>query len=114
MANAIQFRNPTLQLRPQFLMLSFQANLRRILLRAPQAKPAARAAAFEPGYQALFVGARAQMQCGVGHLPRLLYEPPVPLSPGSCTPFPLTRSQGRLSEIWEALGSARSLVVNFP
>jgi len=95
-------------------MLSFQANLRRILLRAPQAKPAARAAAFEPGYQALFVGARAQMQCGVGQFTRLLYEAIVKQSPGSCTTLTLTRSQGRFSEIWEAIGSARSIVVNFP
>jgi glycosyltransferase involved in cell wall biosynthesis len=68
----------------------------------------------EPGYQALFLGAGAQMQCGVGQFTRLLYEAIEKLELGRCTTLTLTRSEGSVAEIWRAVGSARSVVCNFP
>jgi glycosyltransferase involved in cell wall biosynthesis len=70
--------------------------------------------ASEPAYQALFLGAGPQMQCGVGQFTRLLGETIEQLVPGSCTTLTLTRRQGSLAEIWRAVGSARSVVCNFP
>jgi glycosyltransferase involved in cell wall biosynthesis len=70
--------------------------------------------ASEPAYQALFLGAGPQMQCGVGQFTRLLYETIEKLGPGSCTTLTLTRTEGSLAEIWRATGSARNLVCNFP
>lgn len=68
----------------------------------------------EPAYQALFLGAGPQMQCGVGQFSRLLCETVEKLDPGSCTTLTLTRSEGSAAEIWRAVGSARSVVCNFP
>jgi glycosyltransferase involved in cell wall biosynthesis len=68
----------------------------------------------EPAYQALFLGAGPQMQCGVGQFTRLLQETIEKLEPGSCTSLTLTRKSGSLGEIWHAVGSARSVVCNFP
>ena len=70
--------------------------------------------ASEPAYQALILGAGAQMQCGVGQFTRLLGEGIDKLDPGSCTTLTLTRSEGSLAEIWRAIGSARNVVCNFP
>jgi glycosyltransferase involved in cell wall biosynthesis len=68
----------------------------------------------EPAYQALFLGAGPQMQCGVGQFTRRLCETIEKLDPGSCTTLTLTRSEGTVAEIWHAVASARSLVCNFP
>src|SRR5258708_36782608 len=68
----------------------------------------------EPAYQALFLGAGAQMQCGVGQFTRLLGEGIEKLDPASCITLTLTRSEGSLAEIWRAIGSARNVVCNFP
>ncbi len=70
--------------------------------------------ASEPAYQALFLGAGAQMHCGVGQFTRLLGEGIEKLDPGACTTLTLTRSEGSLAEIWRAIGSARNVVCNFP
>jgi glycosyltransferase involved in cell wall biosynthesis len=70
--------------------------------------------ASEPAYQALFLGAGAQMQCGVGQFTRLLAEGIEKLDPGSCTTLTLTRAEGSLAEIWRAIGSARNVICNFP
>src|SRR6195256_3222531 len=68
----------------------------------------------EPAYQALFLGAGPHMRCGVGQFTRLLRETVEKLDPGSCTSLTLTRRQGSVSDIWRAVGSARSVVCNFP
>src|SRR5450631_655583 len=68
----------------------------------------------EPAYQALFLGAGPQMQCGVGQFTRLLRETIEKLDPGSSTTLTLTRREGSAAEIWRAVGSARGLVCNFP
>lgn len=68
----------------------------------------------EPAYQALFLGAGPQMQCGVGQFTRLLRETTEKLDPGSSTTLTLTRAQGSAADIWRAVGSARSVVCNFP
>jgi glycosyltransferase involved in cell wall biosynthesis len=68
----------------------------------------------ESAYQALFLGAGPQMQCGVGQFTRLLQEAIEKLDPGSCTSLTLTRSEGSPGDIWRAMGSARSVVCNFP
>jgi glycosyltransferase involved in cell wall biosynthesis len=70
--------------------------------------------ASEPPYQALFLGAGPQMQCGVGQFTRLLGETIEKLDPGSCTALTLTRTEGSVAQIWRAVGSAQSLVCNFP
>jgi len=68
----------------------------------------------EPAYQALFLGAGPQMQCGVGQFSRRLGETIEKLAPGSCATLTLTRTQGSIVEIWRAVGSARNVVCNFP
>jgi glycosyltransferase involved in cell wall biosynthesis len=68
----------------------------------------------EHQYKALFLGAGPQMQCGVGQFTRLLYEAVDKLDPNRCTTLTLTRSEGSIAEIWRAIGSARSVVCNFP
>jgi glycosyltransferase involved in cell wall biosynthesis len=68
----------------------------------------------ETRYQALFLGAGPQMQCGVGQFTRLLYETIEKLAPGTCTTLTLTRSEGSVADIRRAIGSARSVVCNFP
>jgi glycosyltransferase involved in cell wall biosynthesis len=54
------------------------------------------------------------MQCGVGQFTRLLGETFEKLDPGSSTTLTLTREQGSLGEIWRAVGSAQSVICNFP
>ena len=54
------------------------------------------------------------MQCGVGQFTRLLYEAIEKLDPGCNTTLTLTRSEGSVGEIWRAVGSAQSVVCNFP
>lgn len=68
----------------------------------------------EPAYQALFLGAGPQVQCGVGQFTRLLGETIEKRDPGSSTTLTLTRTEGSLADIWRAVGSARSVVCNFP
>src|SRR5258708_27110397 len=68
----------------------------------------------EPAYQALFLGAGPQMRCGVGQFTRLLSETIEKLDPGSCTTLTLTRSDGSVADIWRAVGSARTVICNFP
>src|ERR1700683_723130 len=68
----------------------------------------------EPAYQALFLGAGPQMQCGVGQFARLLCEEIEKLDACSCATLPLTRSEGSAADIWRAVGSARNVVCNFP
>jgi glycosyltransferase involved in cell wall biosynthesis len=65
-------------------------------------------------YQALFLGAGAQMQCGVGQFTRLLCQAIEKLDPGSCTSLTLTRSEGSVCDLWRAIRSARCIVINFP
>jgi glycosyltransferase involved in cell wall biosynthesis len=68
----------------------------------------------EPQYQALFLGAGSQMQCGVGQFTRLLCDTIEKLAPGSSTTLTLTRSEGSIADIWRAIGTARNVVCNFP
>jgi glycosyltransferase involved in cell wall biosynthesis len=68
----------------------------------------------EREYQALFLGAGPQMQCGVGQFTGQLFETIEKIAPGSCTALTLTRSEGTVAQIWHAVGSARSVVCNFP
>jgi glycosyltransferase involved in cell wall biosynthesis len=68
----------------------------------------------EPAHHALFLGAGPQMQCGIGQFTRRLQETIEKLDPGACTTLTLTRSEGSLSDLWRAIGSARSVVCNFP
>jgi glycosyltransferase involved in cell wall biosynthesis len=68
----------------------------------------------EPAYQALFLGAGPQMQCGVGQFTRLLGETIEKLDPGSSTTLTVTKHDGSVAEIWRAIGSARNVVCNFP
>jgi glycosyltransferase involved in cell wall biosynthesis len=68
----------------------------------------------EVKYKALFLGAGPQMQCGVGQFTRLLHQAIEKLDPGSSATLTLTRSVGSIAEISRAVGSARSVVCNFP
>jgi glycosyltransferase involved in cell wall biosynthesis len=68
----------------------------------------------EREYKALFLGAGPQMQCGVGQFTRLLFETIEKLDSGSSTTLTLTQTDGSITEIWRAIGSARSVVCNFP
>src|ERR1700733_6705653 len=68
----------------------------------------------ETRYQALFLGAGPQMQCGVGQFTRLLCEAIEKPAPGSCTTLTLTRSEGTVADIRGAIESAHSVVCNFP
>src|SRR6478672_3695751 len=68
----------------------------------------------DPRYRALFLGAGPQMQCGIGHFTRLLYVTIEKTEPGSNTSLTLTRSEGSFVDIWRAVGSAKSVVCNFP
>jgi glycosyltransferase involved in cell wall biosynthesis len=65
-------------------------------------------------YKALLLGAGPQMQCGIGQFTRLLCENIEKLDPGSSTTLTLTRTDGSIVEIWREVGSAQSLVCNFP
>jgi glycosyltransferase involved in cell wall biosynthesis len=68
----------------------------------------------EPKYQALFLGAGPQMQCGVGQFTRLLGETIEKLEPGCSTTLTLSRTEGSAGDIWRAVGSARNVICNFP
>ena len=68
----------------------------------------------EPAYQALFLGAGPQMQCGVGQFTRLLQATIEKLDPGTTTSLTLTRAEGSIGEVWRAVGMARGVVCNFP
>ena len=54
------------------------------------------------------------MHCGVGQFTRLLQETIEKLEPGTSATLTLTRSEGSLAEIWRAVGTAQSVVCNFP
>ena len=54
------------------------------------------------------------MQCGVGQFTRLLSAEVEKLDPGSSTVLTLTRADGSLADVWRAVGSAASVVCNFP
>ena len=54
------------------------------------------------------------MQCGVGQFTRLLHETIEKLDPGTTISLTLTRDEGSIAEIWRAVGSAQSVVCNFP
>jgi len=54
------------------------------------------------------------MLCGVGQFTRLLAETIERIDPGSSTTLTLTRAQGSFAEIWRAVGSAQSVICNFP
>ena len=77
-------------------------------------KPRRRTMTGETRYRALFLGAGPQMHCGVGHFTRLLQEAIEKLEPGSSAALTLTRKEGTLTDIWRAVGSAQSVVCNFP
>jgi glycosyltransferase involved in cell wall biosynthesis len=68
----------------------------------------------ETRYRALFLGAGPQMHCGVGQFTRLLQETIEKLEPGASATLTLTRQEGALGDIWRAVGSAQSVVCNFP
>ena len=68
----------------------------------------------EAKYKALFLGAGPQMQCGIGQFTQLLFQAVGTLGPGSGAALTLTRSEGSFAEIWRAIGSARTVVCNFP
>ena len=65
-------------------------------------------------YRALFLGAGDEMQCGVGQFTRLLCDAVEKLDPGCTNTLTLTRSEGALADIARAVGSAKSVVCNFP
>ena len=54
------------------------------------------------------------MRCGVGQYTRLLHETIEKLDPGTTISLTLTRDEGSIAEIWRAVGSAQSVVCNFP
>ena len=54
------------------------------------------------------------MHCGVGQFTRLLQETIDKLEPGAGTALTLTQTEGRIGEIWRAVGSADSVVCNLP
>jgi glycosyltransferase involved in cell wall biosynthesis len=68
----------------------------------------------DPRYRALFLGAGPQMLCGVGQFTRLLQQAIEKRAPGSTTTLTLTRREGSFAAIWHAIGSARSVVCNYP
>ena len=54
------------------------------------------------------------MHCGVGQFTRLLQETIEKLAPGTSATLTLTRREGALGDIWRAVGTAQSVVCNFP
>jgi glycosyltransferase involved in cell wall biosynthesis len=68
----------------------------------------------EPTYKALSLSAGPQMQCGVGQFTRLLEKEIERSAPGSHTTLTLTRTDGSFRDIWRAVGSAKSVICNFP
>lgn len=81
---------------------------------APFQEDARLAMTSKPQYRALFLGAGDEMQCGVGQFTRLLDETIEKIDPGSNTTLTLTRGRGSFRDIWRAVGSAQSVVCNFP
>jgi glycosyltransferase involved in cell wall biosynthesis len=67
-----------------------------------------------PAYRSLFLGAGAQMQCGVGHFTRALSVASEKLDPGSTATLTLTRRRGSPGAIWRAVGSVENVICNFP
>src|SRR3954465_7443355 len=65
-------------------------------------------------YRTLFLGAGAEMQCGVGQFTRRLGETVEKLDPGSTATLTLTREDGTLADIWRATGTAQNIVCNLP
>jgi len=65
-------------------------------------------------FDALFLGAGPQMQCGVGQFTRLLEAAVDSLAPGTCAALTLTASEPRWSELWRAIGDADAVICNFP
>ncbi len=65
-------------------------------------------------HKALFLGAGPEMQCGVGQFTRLLCDAIEKLDPGRCATLTLTRSDGTIGDLWRAVGTAQSVVCNFP
>ncbi|MEN3348251.1 MAG: hypothetical protein V7632_1886 [Bradyrhizobium sp.] len=68
----------------------------------------------KPRYRALLLGAGPQMECGVGQFTRMLQATLDQIEPGASTALTLTQSDGTIAEIWRAVGSAESVVCNFP
>jgi glycosyltransferase involved in cell wall biosynthesis len=68
----------------------------------------------KPRYRALLLGAGPQMECGVGQFTRMLQATLEQIEPGASTALTLTQSDGTIAEIWRAVGSAESVVCNFP
>jgi glycosyltransferase involved in cell wall biosynthesis len=94
--------------------LSLPANRHPLFSKVPYENCGDRMMTSEAAYQALFLDAGPQMQCGVGQFTRRLRETIEKLDPGSCTTLTLTRSEGSIADIWRATGSTRSVVCNFP
>jgi glycosyltransferase involved in cell wall biosynthesis len=67
-----------------------------------------------PEYQALFLGAGPQMECGVGQFTRLLTRSLNELDPDRCVALTLTQTEGSIADTWRTIGSARNVVCNFP
>ncbi|UGY19857.1 hypothetical protein HAP48_0021755 [Bradyrhizobium septentrionale] len=68
----------------------------------------------KPRYRALFLGAGPQMHCGVGQFTCLLQQTIEKIEPGASTALTLTQTDGTIAETWRAVGSADSVVCNFP
>jgi glycosyltransferase involved in cell wall biosynthesis len=68
----------------------------------------------KPRYRALLLGAGAQMQCGVGQFTRRLATTIERIDPGTSSTLTLTRADGSIADIWRAVGSAATVVCNFP
>lgn len=63
---------------------------------------------------ALFLDAGLNMSCAVGQFSGLLFSGMQKQSPGNPFSLSLTTSDGRLLDIWHAVGSADNIVCNFP
>lgn len=63
---------------------------------------------------ALFLGAGSQMTCGVGQFTGRLQQAIERERPGTTATLTLTRSEGSLAAIWQAVGAADSVVCNVP
>ncbi len=68
----------------------------------------------DPSFASLFLTAGPHMQCGVGQFTLRLNETIETIDPGSTATLPLTRTEGSLTTIWRAVGSAQNIVCNFP
>ena len=63
---------------------------------------------------ALFLDAGLQMTCAVGQFSQLLFRGIQQHSPATTFALSLTRTDGRLRDIWHSVGSADNIVCNFP